>query len=216
MRFVGPIGGLILLYKHIQSRNQKEQRKEENQGSAQTDEVARSEDSTEKIGTTQADRENGEPKVSREERKAATIYRIRVVAGLVFPFSLSALDTTIIASALPWIASDFHEISQLNWIISAFNLTSAAFIPFWGQMADIFGRHTAIQMCLVLMLVGSALATGAPTNEFPVLLLGRAFQGLSVAGIVVITKVILADKVSLEENAKNTSIFSVFAVCTLN
>ncbi|KAK1995953.1 major facilitator superfamily transporter [Colletotrichum falcatum] len=144
----------------------------------------------------------------KSARRAQLTYRFRVFAGLILPFVLQALDVTIVASALPWIAADFHETGQLNWIIAAFNLTSAAFIPFWGQMADIFGRHVSMQACLVLMLAGSALCTGAPLTAFPVLLLGRAFQGLACAGMNVLVRIILADKVSLSENAKNWSIFS--------
>ncbi|KAI6354597.1 hypothetical protein MCOR25_008541 [Pyricularia grisea] len=146
-----------------------------------------------------------------EEKRAARKYRFKLVIGLIFPFALQALDVTIVASALPWIAKDFNEISQLNWIISAFNLTSAAFIPFWGQMADVFGRHAALQATVIIMMIGSALCTAAPTDAFPMLLLGRGIQGLGCAGISVIVRVIIADKVSLKENAKNWSIFSFTA-----
>ncbi|CCF33932.1 major facilitator superfamily transporter [Colletotrichum higginsianum] len=145
----------------------------------------------------------------KSTRRAQLQYRCKVFAGLLLPFVVQDLDVTIIASALPWIASDFHETGQLNWIIAAFNLTSAAFIPFWGQMADIFGRHASMQACLVLLLVGSALCTGAPVAAFPVLLLGRAFQGLACAGLNVLVRIIVADKVSLRENAKNWSVFSL-------
>src|SRR5687768_1730147 len=59
------------------------------------------------------------------------------------------------------------------------------------------------------MLVGSALCTAAPTNAFAVLLLGRALQGIASAGINVLCRTILADKVSLKENAKNWAVFSL-------
>ncbi|KAF4621880.1 hypothetical protein G7Y89_g14463 [Cudoniella acicularis] len=162
----------------------------------------------------EAKNEDGICSICQEEQLAATAarrYRIRLIAGLFFPFALQALDVTIIASALPWIASDFNEVSQMNWIISAFNLASATFIPFWGQMADIFGRTAALETVLFLMIIGSALCTSAPLNAFPMLIFGRALQGMAAAGISVIIKAILADKVSLKENAKNTSIFSFFA-----
>ncbi|KAM0278709.1 hypothetical protein ACHAQH_005002 [Verticillium albo-atrum] len=141
-------------------------------------------------------------------RRAQLIYRWKIILGLFLPFTASALDVTIIASALPWIAADFGQVAQLNWIISAFNLTSAAFIPFWGQMADIFGRHTTIQVAMLVMIVGSALCTAAPTGAFPVLLLGRAIQGLGSAGMDITVRAIVADKVSLGEDAKNWSIFT--------
>ena len=54
-----------------------------------------------------APRQNVEAQLSRQEKKAARRYRIRLIIGLFFPFALQALDVTIIASALPWIASDF-------------------------------------------------------------------------------------------------------------
>uniref|UniRef100_A0A8H7NDY3 Major facilitator superfamily (MFS) profile domain-containing protein n=2 Tax=Bionectria ochroleuca TaxID=29856 RepID=A0A8H7NDY3_BIOOC len=122
------------------------------------------------------------------------------------PYAMPACS--LIASALPWIASDFGEVSQLNWIVSCFNLTSAAFIPFWAQMADILGRNVTLNASIILMLIGSALCTGAPTHAFPVLLLGRAFQGLAAAGLNVVVHTILADRVSLQENARNWTLFS--------
>jgi MFS family permease len=58
------------------------------------------------------------------------------------------------------------------------------------------------------MLIGSALCTGAPTDAFPVLLLGRGIQGMAAAGLSVVVRTILSDRVSLQENAKNWAIFS--------
>lgn len=81
-------------------------------------------------------------------------------------------------------------------------------------MADIFGRHTSLQAVLVLMTIGSALCTGAPTSAYPVLLLGRGFQGVACAGISVLVRTIISDKVSLQENAKNWSFFAVTGGCS--
>ncbi|CAI4212525.1 unnamed protein product [Parascedosporium putredinis] len=75
-------------------------------------------------------------------------------------------------------------------------------------MADIFGRHGTVQVATILMLVGSALCTAAPTNAFGLLLFGRAVQGIACAGLDVVIRVILADKVSLRESATNWTIFS--------
>ena len=59
------------------------------------------------------------------------------------------------------------------------------------------------------MMIGSALCTAAPTNAFPLLLLGRSLQGIAAAGINVVCRAILSDKVSLKENAKNWAVFSL-------
>lgn len=81
-------------------------------------------------------------------------------------------------------------------------------------MADIFGRHTSLQAVLILMTLGSALCTGAPTSSWAVLLLGRGFQGVACAGISVLVRVIISDKVSLQENAKNWSFFALTGGCS--
>ncbi len=107
--------------------------------------------------------------------------------------------------------SALDQIAQLNWIISSFNLTSAAFLPFWSQIADIFGRHVTLHATLVIMLVGSAICTGAPTDAFGVLLLGRALQGVGASGIAICVRTILADRVSLKEYAVNWALFALIS-----
>ncbi|KAH8588360.1 major facilitator superfamily domain-containing protein [Bisporella sp. PMI_857] len=148
---------------------------------------------------------------SKAEKKAVRKYRWKLVLGLFLPFAIQALETTVLAGAYPFIASDFNELSQLNWIVSAFNLCSAAFIPFWGQISDVFGRYAALQSALIIMIVGSALCAGAPVTDFPVLLVGRGLQGTGCAGLNIIVRTCLADKVSLQDNAKNSTIFTFVA-----
>jgi MFS family permease len=64
-------------------------------------------------------------------------------------------------------------------------------------------------MAIISMLIGSALCAGSPVTAFPMLLLGRALQGLGCAGLNIVTRTVLADKVSLQENAKNNTIFTL-------
>ena len=152
----------------------------------------------------------------KAEKRRRTIYRCKLICGLAMPFTLQGLDTTIVASALPYIAADFGQVAQLNWIISAFNLTAAAFLPFWSQIADIFGRHATIHATLVVMLVGSAICTGAPTHAFGVLLLGRALQGVGASGINICVRTILADRVSLKEYAVHWTLFALIAAVSFS
>ncbi|KAH6672950.1 MFS multidrug transporter-like protein [Halenospora varia] len=147
--------------------------------------------------------------ICKQNDKASTKYRWKLILGLFLPFMVQALDTTIIAGATPFIASDFNQLAQLNWIVSAFNLTAAAFVPFWGQYADVFGRYAALQTALLVMLIGSVLCSAAPVTAFAMLLLGRAFQGIGSAGLMIVSKIVLADKVSLKENARNNTIFTL-------
>lgn len=60
-----------------------------------------------------------------------------------------------------------------------------------------------------LQVVGSTLAAASQT--WGMLLLGRALQGMSAAGIMNLIQIVLSDKVSLKENAKNNTIFQFCA-----
>ncbi|KAI9807235.1 MAG: hypothetical protein M1825_005953 [Sarcosagium campestre] len=144
-----------------------------------------------------------------ETQKRARVYRLKLIVGLFFPELVASLDLTIIATALPFIASHFDQLNQLNWIVTAFTLTSAAFIPVFGQLADVFGRHSMLQASMFFMLLGSALGAGA--TNFTMLLFGRALQGISTAGVTVLSKIVLADKVTLKENAKNNTWLAIVA-----
>lgn len=66
-----------------------------------------------------------------------------------------------------------------------------------------------MQSSLICMIIGSVLCSAAPVTSFPMLLVGRGLQGMGCAGLLVNTKVILADKVTLAENAKNNTIFTI-------
>ncbi|KIW19771.1 hypothetical protein PV08_00345 [Exophiala spinifera] len=142
-----------------------------------------------------------------QEKSAVRKYRWKLLFCLLPAFFCASLDLTIVATALPQIASHFDKFNQLNWIVTAFTLTSTAFIPVFGQLADIFGRHLSLQIAVVLLILGSVLCAAAPV--WPVLLLGRGFQGVGTAGVSNVAMIVLADSVSLKEQAINTSIFQL-------
>ncbi|KAL2163240.1 hypothetical protein VTH06DRAFT_5296 [Thermothelomyces fergusii] len=215
---------MYLAYKHVRNRWKEQQAKEAEQrrpaaGIASADETRTLTTSSDGPAVTlpsdpsplathdEAERE--ERADGQTEKKRRRTYRLKIILGLFLPLALQALDTTIIASELKFIAEDFHELKQLNWIITAFNLTSAAFLPIFAQLADTLGRHAALQTALVVMTAGSALCTGSPTSAFPLLLLGRALQGVGAAGVNISVRTILADRVPLAEYAKNWSVFAV-------
>lgn len=64
-----------------------------------------------------------------------------------------------------------------------------------------------MQAAIIVMMVGSAICTGAPTSSFSLLLLGRAIQGIGCSGVNISVRTILADRVSLAEFATNWTIF---------
>ena len=94
------------------------------------------------------------------------------------------------------------KLTQFNWIVTAFTLTSTSSMLLYGQITDVFGRHSVIQVSIFFVLIGSVF--GARAQAWAMLLLSRALQGLGFAGLGIVTKIILSDKVSLKENSKIT------------
>lgn len=144
---------------------------------------------------------------TKAEKKAARKYMWKLVLCLWLPFFLSSIDVTVVATALPFIASHFDAFNQLNWAVTAFTLTATAFIPIFGQLADTFGRHASLQAAVWMITVGSIICAAAPA--WSVLLLGRALQGVGTAGVQNVVMIILTDKVSLGDQARNTSVFQL-------
>jgi hypothetical protein len=69
----------------------------------------------------------------------------------------------------------------LSWLFISYQLTLVAFMPLFGKLGDIYGRKRTIQSSIVLFVAASVF-TGLATN-FPMLILGRALQGVGGGGI---------------------------------
>ncbi|EPQ55182.1 MFS general substrate transporter [Gloeophyllum trabeum ATCC 11539] len=95
----------------------------------------------------------------------------------------------------------------IPYIGTAYLLSSTVFIPFFGSLADIYGRHPALQLSLLFFTVGSALSTGA--NSMPMMLAGRGIAGIGAAGLTAVVRIILADSRSLDDNNWQMSILMV-------
>ncbi|KAF2496036.1 MFS general substrate transporter [Lophium mytilinum] len=144
----------------------------------------------------------------KAETTARRKHRWIMIVGLILPNFLAAADATIIAPAVPIISSHFNHLgSGFNWIVTAYTLTLTTFAPTSGQIADIYGRHAALQFHIFCIMIGSVFCSAA--NSWGMLLFGRALTGVGGAGIMLLTKVVLSDNVSLADNSKNNSIFSL-------
>ncbi|RIJ45036.1 MFS transporter, partial [Maribellus luteus] len=55
-------------------------------------------------------------------------------------FLLSALDQSIVGTAMPRIIAELNGLSLYAWVTTAYLLTSTVMVPIWGKLGDIFGR----------------------------------------------------------------------------
>jgi len=105
---------------------------------------------------------------------------------------ISALDGTIVTTALPTIAHDIGGNDQLYlWVAQCFFFATTVPQPLYGQIANIFGRRNPFLVAIVLFALGSGLSGGAtgPT----MLITGRTIQGIGAAGLYVLSDIIICD-----------------------
>lgn len=129
------------------------------------------------------------------------IRRRAVMCALCLTLLLSALDITIIATALPTIASTLQATaSEYAWVGSAYTLSSTASTPVWAKMSDIFGRKPTIMTAAATFMAGSLIA--ALAGNIQVLIAGRTVQGLGGGGSSVLVTIVIGDIFKLEDRAK--------------
>lgn len=138
---------------------------------------------------------------------------LTTVAIFVATF-MTAIEGTIVSTAMPTIIGSLHGVELMNWVFSIFLLTTAMATPIYGKFADRNGRKPVFVMGLILFIIGSCLC-GLSQNMMQ-LIIFRAIQGIGAGAIQPVTFTIIADIYSFEKRAKvlglNGSAWGVAAV----
>src|ERR1700744_4174158 len=129
-----------------------------------------------------------------------------ILMSLMLTIFLAAPDQTIVATALPTIGRQFHDVTSLSWIITAYLLASTAVAPVFGTLSDIYGRRAMVIAALSLFIAGSVLCALAPS--MPVLIVARGLQGLGGGGIMPVVQTVISDVVSPRERGQYQAYFS--------
>src|ERR1700749_3558090 len=77
--------------------------------------------------------------------------------AIVLAMLPAVLDQTILATALPTIASDLGRLADVSWVVTAYVVAAAATAPLWGRLGDVRGRKRVLEASLALFLVASAV-----------------------------------------------------------
>jgi EmrB/QacA subfamily drug resistance transporter len=103
-----------------------------------------------------------------------------VLTATVLGSSVASLDATVVGIALPRIGKDFHTgVASLQWVVTAYTLTLAAFLLLGGTLGDRYGRKRIFQFGVIWFAVASALCGLAPTAA--TLIAARGLQGIGAA-----------------------------------
>ncbi len=141
--------------------------------------------------------------------------QIRVVfSGLLLAMLLAALDSTIVATALPTIVGELGGLERLSWVVTAYLLAQTVVTPLYGKLGDLYGRKGVLQGGIVLFLVGSALC--GLSQNMAQLIAFRAIQGLGGGGLMVTTQAVVGDIIPPRERGRYQGIFgAVFGVSSI-
>jgi EmrB/QacA subfamily drug resistance transporter len=123
-----------------------------------------------------------------------------VLLAMMLSTGLIAIDSTIIATAVPSIVGDIGGFTEFPWLFSVYLLAQAVSVPIYGKLNDLFGRKPVILWGIGLFLASSILC-GVAWSIVP-LIIFRVLQGLGAGAIMPTTITIIGDLYSVRERAK--------------
>src|SRR5699024_1476947 len=124
------------------------------------------------------------------EMKKETKKRL-VVAALLIATFLTAIEGTIVSTAMPKIANDLGGSDLYTWVISVYLLATVVSSPIFGKMADLYGRKLMFTIGVIIFLIGSMLSGLSQTMEQ--LVLFRLIQGIGAGALATIPMTIVGD-----------------------
>ncbi|KAH8897375.1 MFS general substrate transporter [Thozetella sp. PMI_491] len=123
----------------------------------------------------------GDELLADEHQYLSGVKLFLVLVPCTLVYFLTMLDSSIIATAVPQITSDFDSLLDIGWYSGAYSLASAAFQPMTGKLFTYFHTKWTYLIFFFTFELGSVLCAAAQSSNM--LILGRAVAGLGVAGL---------------------------------
>src|SRR4051812_30753291 len=140
--------------------------------------------------------------------------RMRVLGAVMVAVFLSALDQTVVGTALPTIITDLGGNGLYTWAITAYLLTATISGPLYGKISDLFGRRPVFLFGISVFMLGSVLA--GLSQEMWQLVAARGIQGLGAGAIFPLAMATIADLFSPSERGRYQGLFgAVFGLSSL-
>ncbi|MCY7416954.1 MAG: MFS transporter [Chloroflexi bacterium] len=141
--------------------------------------------------------------------------KMQILFAVLLGMFLSALDQTIVGTALPRITGDLHGSNELyTWVVTIYLLTSTITGVFYGKLSDIYGRRPMLLIGITIFLIGSFLSGLSWSMES--LIFFRGVQGVGAGAIFPISLAVIGDLFSPRERGKYQGLFgAVFGVSAI-
>jgi EmrB/QacA subfamily drug resistance transporter len=150
------------------------------------------------------------PSAASVDPRVRTQIFIAVLLGLF----LTALDQTVVGTALPRIVTDLHGNDIYTWAFTGYLLTATVSGPIYGKLSDLFGRRPILLFAITLFLIGSALCGQA--REMWQFVAFRSLQGLGAGALFPVALAVIGDLFEPAERGKYQGFFgAMFGVSSL-
>ncbi|MFQ5988640.1 MAG: MDR family MFS transporter [Candidatus Methylomirabilales bacterium] len=137
--------------------------------------------------------------LTRQERRLVT-------AGVMVGIFLGAMESTVVATAMPTVVASLGGLEVYSWVFSSYLLTSTVTVPLWGKLSDLYGRRRFYLFGIGLFLLGSVACGFSQTMTQ--LICFRGVQGLGAGAVLPLGLTIIGDIYPLEARARIQGLFS--------
>lgn len=123
---------------------------------------------------------------------------------------LAQIDTSVVNLALKSIAADLQTgVSQMQWVVDAYNLAYASLLLTGGTLGDLFGRRRIFLFGIALFTGGTLICALAPNAA--ALITGRIISGVGAAFALPMSLVLLS--LAYPDREERAHALGVWASC---
>ncbi|CAE6399759.1 unnamed protein product [Rhizoctonia solani] len=134
--------------------------------------------------------------------------RAGILAGIWVAMFLASVNTTMVATLISSISSEYNRSNQASWLGTSFLLATCTFTPLYGRLCNVLGRRGANQTAVMFAAVGT-LACGL-SNSLEMLIAARFLSGMGGGGIFTTASIITSDMYTMRQRGMTQGIASLF------
>ncbi|KAH7335239.1 MFS general substrate transporter [Rhizoctonia solani] len=134
--------------------------------------------------------------------------RTGILAGIWVAMFLASVNTTMTATLISSISSEYNRSNQASWLGTSFLLATCTFTPLYGRLCNVLGRRGANQTAVLFAGIGT-LACGL-SNSLEMLIAARFLAGMGGGGIFTTASIITSDMYTMRERGMTQGIASLF------
>jgi EmrB/QacA subfamily drug resistance transporter len=135
---------------------------------------------------------------------------LTIFPSILLPMFLAVADQTIVATALPAIASSLGGIERASWVVVSYLIANTIAAPVYGRLGDSFGRRLMMIAALVIFVSGSVLCALAPSIEW--LTVFRVVQGFGGGGLMTLSQALIGEAIPPRERGRYQGYLAGIAV----